>query len=935
MKKRSVGAAVGLTAMALGAHAGGVRTLILSSTSTPSWVTDIRNKILANAQEPMVVDTFDLSAGTPTLNQLKTYDSVLVVTDAAPADRAALGNVLADFVDAGGGVVQTMFSVDPGSIGIDGRWKTGNYSPLTFTSQTGGAATIGTRPVSSHPVLQGVTTFNGGFSSFRAPSTPTAGAHVIANWSDNIPLVVTKGKVVALNMYPVSSDVRSDFWSASTDGGRMLANAVSWASQVPVKVLVASAAADGAAWTEDVRQQLIRAGRVGADVDVFNISTGTPTLAQLKQYDAVMVLTDLSPANPAAFGNALADYVDAGGGVVVTAFYSHAAGMAGRFASAPYAPFAGSSFTLGGPQSLGTRLIPDHPLLAGVGAVNGGTSSFRLRGTLNAGWVRVANWTSGEPMVATNSRLAGRIAMVGMFPVSNAQRGDLWDQNTDGGALLGNALRWSKRQANDVMLLGDYNDGLGPDVPVKIRNSGRIGGRVDEFNGTTGVPSLSQLRRYDSVMVWTDFAPADPNTMGDVLAAYVDSGGGVVHMLGSDTNFFSVGGRWRAESYGAFTPGSLAVAGNLGIGARAQPNHPLLASVEGFDLGQSSYHTQVGLTSGSSLIASWTNGEVAAAERSVRGTGRVLGLNMFPGSSDVISGGWVSSTPGARLMTNALNHVARSDMDVLVVGSPGGIDGSGDIRNKVVATGRVTGRIDIANAQTSTPSQGLLEAYSAVAFWTNVGPFDPITVGNTLANYNDVAGGVVTLVGASTGLLGPTGRWLSEEYNPLLPLGAPNYIPNLTLGATLLPGHPLMAGVDAFNIGSLGAFDAVNERPGAKRVVNYSNGVVLAAERQRGIKPVVGLNFFAPSSTVFANGWLASTDGGILITNALTRVKDRLPCPADFNEDGFLDFFDFDDFVACFESGVCPPGRSGDYDGDGFGDFFDFAAFVSDFENGC
>jgi len=194
---------------------------------------------------------------------------------------------------------------------------------------------------------------------------------------------------------------------------------------------------------------------------------------------------------------------------------------------------------------------------------------------------------------------------------------------------------------------------------------------------------------------------------------------------------------------------------------------------------------------------------------------------------------------------------------------------------------------------------------------------------------------VVTLVGASTGAYGPTGRWISQGYNPLQPLGGPNFIANMTLGATLLPGHPLMAGVDAFNNGALGAYDAVNERPGAKRVVNYNNGIVLGAERQRGIKPVVGLNFFAPSTSVYGSGWLDSTDGGLLIVNALTRVKDRLPCPADFNEDGFLDFFDFDDFVTCFEGGLCPPGRSGDYDGDGFADFFDFDAFTADFENGC
>jgi len=59
------------------------------------------------------------------------------------------------------------------------------------------------------------------------------------------------------------------------------------------------------------------------------------------------------------------------------------------------------------------------------------------------------------------------------------------------------------------------------------------------------------------------------------------------------------------------------------------------------------------------------------------------------------------------------------------------------------------------------------------------------------------------------------------------------------------------------------------------------------------------------------------------------------PCAADFNQDGFVDFFDFDDFVSCFEGNGCPAGRTADFNNDGFIDFFDFDDFVSAFETGC
>ncbi|QOJ00261.1 MAG: hypothetical protein HRU70_07070 [Phycisphaeraceae bacterium] len=58
-------------------------------------------------------------------------------------------------------------------------------------------------------------------------------------------------------------------------------------------------------------------------------------------------------------------------------------------------------------------------------------------------------------------------------------------------------------------------------------------------------------------------------------------------------------------------------------------------------------------------------------------------------------------------------------------------------------------------------------------------------------------------------------------------------------------------------------------------------------------------------------------------------------CPPDFNGDGFLDFFDLDAFIECFEGVACPPGRSADYNADGFIDFFDLDAFITDFETGC
>jgi hypothetical protein len=90
--------------------------------------------------------------------------------------------------------------------------------------------------------------------------------------------------------------------------------------------------------------------------------------------------------------------------------------------------------------------------------------------------------------------------------------------------------------------------------------------------------------------------------------------------------------------------------------------------------------------------------------------------------------------------------------------------------------------------------------------------------------------------------------------------------------------------------------------------------------------------------TVGADG-AAKVRGLLVPREDLGRVRLTLGtspvCPADSNADGTVDFFDYDDFVACFEGGPCPPGVSADFNADGTVDFFDYDDFVIAFEAGC
>jgi hypothetical protein len=75
-------------------------------------------------------------------------------------------------------------------------------------------------------------------------------------------------------------------------------------------------------------------------------------------------------------------------------------------------------------------------------------------------------------------------------------------------------------------------------------------------------------------------------------------------------------------------------------------------------------------------------------------------------------------------------------------------------------------------------------------------------------------------------------------------------------------------------------------------------------------------------------------DSVFLVFYGGADVRMTVSARSDFNQDGFIDFFDYDEFVRCFE-GDCPPGLSADFNLDDFVDFFDYSDFVFRFEAGC
>ena len=69
------------------------------------------------------------------------------------------------------------------------------------------------------------------------------------------------------------------------------------------------------AWLSDV-QSKVQGTNFFTSVAAINVNTSTPTLADLQNYDSVLVFSDAPFQNAAALGNNLFSYVNGGGGVV-------------------------------------------------------------------------------------------------------------------------------------------------------------------------------------------------------------------------------------------------------------------------------------------------------------------------------------------------------------------------------------------------------------------------------------------------------------------------------------------------------------------------------------------------------------------------------------------------------------------------------------------
>jgi hypothetical protein len=142
---------------------------------------------------------------------------------------------------------------------------------------------------------------------------------------------------------------------------------------------------------------------------------GTLTAGFLSKFNTVLLFIDGADfsieANAAAL---LQDYVNHGGGVVISTFWGQEGQVPGGINGTGYNPLTHGVQDPYNAASLGEVFDPKHPIMNGVQELSAQEYRGDYAPGLDAGAHLIANWSDGRPLVAVNAM--ENVAAVTLFP---------------------------------------------------------------------------------------------------------------------------------------------------------------------------------------------------------------------------------------------------------------------------------------------------------------------------------------------------------------------------------------------------------------------------------------------------------------------------------------------------------------------------------------
>lgn len=237
------------------AVSGAIDVLVATALAFPQMSRHLPGPILDSGILPdgSTVDTFSVldysrQLVTPSAEMLQAYDAIILFTDAWPDDVAgpdaydAIGDLLADYVDAGGGVVLCEFAINGIAAGIRGRIATPGYAPFSrgfaevdFGEEEDRLVVMDSIEFPLHPVFNGVAVDSlvlpGNHFLGYPELDETAILLAVDDHGTNAVAVNAAGNVIGLNMHFKHLVLPNDY----TEAVKLTANSILYAAEASVR----------------------------------------------------------------------------------------------------------------------------------------------------------------------------------------------------------------------------------------------------------------------------------------------------------------------------------------------------------------------------------------------------------------------------------------------------------------------------------------------------------------------------------------------------------------------------------------------------------------------------------------------------------------------------------------------------------------------------
>jgi hypothetical protein len=222
------------------------RILLIAAEEFEDYRNDVRQKLVQSGCTQ--VDVVLAHMRNPSLEQILTFHSVLVWSNADFHEPESLGDVLADAADEGVGIVLCAYALKANDLKmcVRGRLQL-QYLPVSLGFVEGGqelTMKANERQLQQYPkcqaILEGVSELSGGGESMHLTIERKYGVIntvQVADWSNRVPAVVVnlpyakrKASVIVWNCRPGSSDVSAHGWRSKGHGQRLMFNMLKFAT---------------------------------------------------------------------------------------------------------------------------------------------------------------------------------------------------------------------------------------------------------------------------------------------------------------------------------------------------------------------------------------------------------------------------------------------------------------------------------------------------------------------------------------------------------------------------------------------------------------------------------------------------------------------------------------------------------------------------------